>query len=93
MLQIQHIKKEYRTGTLVQKALDDVSLNLRDNEFVAILGPSGSGKTTLLNIIGGLDRYDSGDLIINGISTKSIRTATGIPTGTTRSALSSRATT
>ena len=70
MLQIQHIKKEYRTGTLVQKALDDVSLNLRDNEFVAILGPSGSGKTTLLNIIGGLDRYDSGDLIINGISTK-----------------------
>ena len=70
MLQIQHIKKEYRTGSLVQKALDDVSLNLRDNEFVAILGPSGSGKTTLLNIIGGLDRYDSGDLIINGISTK-----------------------
>lgn len=70
MLQIQHICKEYRTGKLVQKALDDVSLNLRDNEFVAILGPSGSGKTTLLNIIGGLDRYDSGDLIINGISTK-----------------------
>ncbi|MCD8052804.1 MAG: ABC transporter ATP-binding protein/permease [Lachnospiraceae bacterium] len=70
MLQIQHICKEYRTGTLVQKALDDVSLNLRDNEFVAILGPSGSGKTTLLNIIGGLDQYDSGDLIINGISTK-----------------------
>ncbi len=70
MLQIQHIHKEYHTGTLVQKALDDVSLNLRDNEFVAILGPSGSGKTTLLNIIGGLDQYDSGDLIINGISTK-----------------------
>ena len=70
MLQIQHIHKEYRTEKLVQKALDDVSLNLRDNEFVAILGPSGSGKTTLLNIIGGLDRYDSGDLIINGISTK-----------------------
>ena len=70
MLQIQHICKEYRTGNLVQKALDDVSLNLRDNEFVAILGPSGSGKITLLNIIGGLDRYDSGDLIINGISTK-----------------------
>ena len=70
MLQIQHIYKEYKTGSLVQKALDDVSLNLRDNEFVAILGPSGSGKTTLLNIIGGLDRYDSGDLIINGISTK-----------------------
>ena len=54
----------------MQKALDDVSLNLRDSEFVAILGPSGSGKTTLLNIIGGLDRYDSGDLIINGVSTK-----------------------
>ena len=70
MLQIKDISKEYRTGTLVQKALDHVSLNLRDNEFVAILGPSGSGKTTLLNIIGGLDRYDSGDLIINGISTK-----------------------
>ena len=70
MLQIQHIRKEYRTGKLVQKALDDVSLNLRDSEFVAILGPSGSGKTTLLNIIGGLDRYDSGDLVINGISTK-----------------------
>ncbi len=70
MLQIKDICKEYKTGNLVQKALDQVSLNLRDNEFVAILGPSGSGKTTLLNIIGGLDRYDSGDLIINGISTK-----------------------
>ena len=70
MLQIRDIHKEYKTGSLVQKALDGVSLNLRDNEFVAILGPSGSGKTTLLNIIGGLDRYDSGDLIINGISTK-----------------------
>src|SRR5699024_9403624 len=70
MLQIKHIRKEYRTGKLGQKALDDVSLNLRDNEFVAILGPSGSGKTTLLNIVGGLDRYHSGDLIINGISTK-----------------------
>ena len=70
MLEIKNIKKEYRTGDLVQRALDDVSLNLRDNEFVAILGPSGSGKTTLLNIIGGLDRYDSGDLIINGVSTK-----------------------
>ena len=70
MLQIKNISKKYKTGDLVQTALNDVSLNLRDNEFVAILGPSGSGKTTLLNIIGGLDRYDSGDLIINGISTK-----------------------
>ncbi|MBQ7065178.1 MAG: ABC transporter ATP-binding protein/permease [Firmicutes bacterium] len=70
MLQIKDIHKQYKTGGLVQKALDGVSLNLRDNEFVAILGPSGSGKTTLLNIIGGLDRYDSGDLVINGTSTK-----------------------
>ena len=70
MLQIKQIKKTYKTGDLVQHALKGVDLNLRDNEFVAILGPSGSGKTTLLNIIGGLDRYDSGDLIINGISTK-----------------------
>lgn len=70
MLQIQHVCKTYKTGDLVQTALNDVSLNLRDNEFVAILGPSGSGKTTLLNIVGGLDHYDSGDLIIDGISTK-----------------------
>lgn len=70
MLQIQNIKKEYQTGELVQTALDGVSLNLRDSEFVAILGPSGSGKTTFLNIIGGLDRYDAGDIIINGISTR-----------------------
>ncbi|MBQ8133624.1 MAG: ABC transporter ATP-binding protein/permease [Clostridia bacterium] len=70
MLQVKQIKKQYITGELTQTALDDVSLNFRDNEFVAILGPSGSGKTTLLNIVGGLDRYDSGDLIINGISTK-----------------------
>ncbi len=70
MLQVKQISKQYVTGELTQTALDDVSLNFRDNEFVAILGPSGSGKTTLLNIVGGLDRYDSGDLIINGISTK-----------------------
>lgn len=73
MLQIKNVFKEYRTGNLVQKALDDVSLNLRDSEFVAILGPSGSGKTTLLNIIGGLDRYDKGDLVINEISTKNYK--------------------
>ena len=70
MLQVKEICKEYNTGGYVQKALDHISLSLRDNEFVAILGPSGSGKTTLLNLIGGLDRYDSGDLIINGTSTK-----------------------
>ncbi|MDD6785962.1 MAG: ABC transporter ATP-binding protein/permease [Eggerthellales bacterium] len=70
MLQVKNIRKSYTTGSFTQKALDDVSLTLRDNEFVAILGPSGSGKTTLLNIIGGLDHYDSGDLVIDGISTK-----------------------
>jgi len=70
MLQIKKISKQYKTGDLIQNALKDVSLNLRDNEFVSILGPSGSGKTTLLNIIGGLDRYDKGDLIINNVSTK-----------------------
>ena len=70
MLQIKGISKQYKTGELVQVALNKVSLNFRDNEFVSILGPSGSGKTTLLNIIGGLDRYDSGDLIINNVSTK-----------------------
>ena len=70
MLQIKNISKQYKTGDLIQIALNNVSLNFRDNEFVSILGPSGSGKTTLLNIIGGLDRYDSGDLIINNVSTK-----------------------
>ena len=70
MLQIKNITKTYDTGALQQKALNDVSFNLRDNEFVSVLGHSGSGKTTLLNIIGGLDRYDNGDIIINGISTK-----------------------
>ena len=64
MLQIKNIYKQYITGELRQIALNNVNLNLRDNEFVAVLGPSGSGKTTLLNIIGGLDRYDNGDLII-----------------------------
>lgn len=73
MLQIQNIKKQYKTGYLIQQALDNVSLSFRDSEFVSILGPSGSGKTTLLNIIGGLDQYDSGELMINGISTKKYR--------------------
>ena len=70
MLQLRDLCKTYTTGDFTQVALAGVSLDLRDNEFVAILGPSGSGKTTLLNIIGGLDRYESGDLIINGVSTK-----------------------
>ena len=87
MLQIKEICKEYRTGSLVQKALDKVSLNLRDNEFVAILGPSGSGKTTLLNVIGGLDRYDGGDLIITGFRRRNTKTGTGIRIGITRSVL------
>lgn len=69
MLQVKDICKQYKTGNLVQQALGHVSLSFRDSEFVAILGPSGSGKTTLLNVIGGLDRYDSGDLVINGVST------------------------
>lgn len=70
MLEVKHIKKSYKTGDFVQHALKNVNLKFRKSEFVAILGPSGSGKTTLLNIVGGLDRYDQGDLIINGKSTK-----------------------
>ena len=73
MLQLKKIKKSYKTGEFVQHALKGIDLEFRKNEFVAILGPSGSGKTTLLNIIGGLDRYDSGDLIINGKSTKKFK--------------------
>lgn len=73
MLQLKNICKSYTTGNFTQKALDDVSIAFRDNEFVSILGPSGSGKTTMLNIVGGLDHYDSGDLIIEGISTKQFK--------------------
>lgn len=70
MLEIKKISKIYTTESFDQKALDEVSISFRENEFVSILGPSGSGKTTLLNIIGGLDKYTAGDLIINGVSTK-----------------------
>ncbi len=73
MLKIKNIHKKYKLGELEQVALNEVSLELRRNEFVSILGPSGSGKTTLLNIIGGLDKYDSGDLVINGVSTKNYK--------------------
>ena len=75
MLQMKNIVKSYTVGELTQVALKGVSLNFRENEFVSILGQSGSGKTTMLNIIGGLDRYDSGDLVINGVSTKKYRDA------------------
>lgn len=70
MIELRDLRKSYKTGDFVQKALDGVSITFRDSEFVAILGPSGSGKTTLLNVIGGLDHADSGDLVINGVSTK-----------------------
>ena len=73
MLKLTGIKKSYQTGDFVQHALKGIDLELGKNEFVAILGASGSGKTTLLNIIGGLDRYDSGDLVINGKSTKQFK--------------------
>ena len=73
MLELKNIKKTYHVGDVETKALDDVSVTFRKKEFVAILGTSGSGKTTCLNIIGGLDRYDSGDLIINGKSTKDFK--------------------
>ena len=70
MLELKHITKVYEIGDFKQKALDNINIDFRKCEFVSILGPWGSGKTTLLNIIGGLDRYTSGDLIINGVSTK-----------------------
>ena len=73
MLELKNIKKSYKTGDFIQHALNGIDLKFRKNEFVSILGASGSGKTTLLNIIGGLDRYDSGDLIINGKSTKKFK--------------------
>ena len=75
MIEVRELKKEYRTGDFIQKALDGVSVTFRDNEFVAVLGPSGSGKTTLLNILGGLDTADSGEIIINGTSTREYKSA------------------
>ena len=75
MIEVKELKKEYRTGDFIQKALDGVSVTFRDNEFVAVLGPSGSGKTTLLNILGGLDTADSGEIIINGTSTREYKSA------------------
>ena len=88
MLKLKQINKEYKTGELVQHALNNVSLNLRDNEFVAILGPSGSGKTTLLNIIGGTTAAIWSS---TASPPKNTPTATGTPTGTTPSVLCSRA--
>src|SRR5690606_2454238 len=70
MLSLLNIRKVYQTGDFTQVALDSINLHFREKEFVAILGPSGSGKTTFLNVVGGLDRYTSGDLLINGQSTK-----------------------
>ena len=73
MLELKKITKTYQVGDFKQKALNEITINFRKNEFVSILGPSGSGKTTLLNIIGGLDKYTIGDLIINEISTKEFK--------------------
>ncbi|MGO1372458.1 MAG: ABC transporter ATP-binding protein, partial [Senegalia sp. (in: firmicutes)] len=75
MLKLKNIRKSYRTKDYVQNALDEVSIEFRKNEFTSILGASGSGKTTLLNIIGGLDQYDSGDLLIDGVSTKKYKSS------------------
>ena len=93
MLELKNITKVYEAGTTQVEALKGIDIAFRESEFVAILGQSGCGKTTLLNIIGGLDRYTSGDLIINGRSTRSMTTATGTRTATTPSASSFRATT
>ena len=73
MLELREVTKSYRTASLTQTALDGVTVAFRDSEFVAVLGQSGSGKTTLLNVVGGLDHFDSGDLVIDGVSTKDFR--------------------
>lgn len=70
MIEIKDIAKSYKTGDFVQRALDGVSITFRESEFVAVLGPSGSGKTTFLNILGGFDHADSGDIVVNGVSTR-----------------------
>ncbi len=93
MLELKEIKKYYTVGGTTTKALDSVSVAFRKQEFVAILGPSGSGKTTMLNVIGGLDNYDSGDLIINGKSTKILKKPTGMLIGITQLVLFFKVTT
>lgn len=75
MIEVRELRKEYKTGDFVQRALDGISVTFRDNEFVAVLGPSGSGKTTLLNILGGLDTADSGEIVINGTSTREYKSS------------------
>ena len=75
MLELRNISKEYKTGAEVVHALRGVDLSFRESEFVSILGPSGCGKTTMLNILGGLDQYTEGDLIIDGVSTKEYKDA------------------
>ena len=70
MIEIKNVKKDYPAGDMLVKALKGININFRDSEFVSILGPSGCGKTTLLNIIGGLDQYSDGDIVIDGVSTK-----------------------
>ena len=93
MLVLKNIVKDYVAGDTTVRALKGIDINFRENEFVAILGPSGCGKTTMLNIIGGLDRYTSGDLVINGNPQRTLLTETGTHTVTIQSALFSRATT
>lgn len=88
MLELKNIKKDYPAGGETVEALKGIDLQFRESEFVAVLGPSGCGKTTLLNIIGGLDQYTTGDLIINGKSTKDFKDRTGTHIVTTPSALS-----
>ena len=93
MIEVRDLRKSYTTGSFTQRALDGISITFRENEFVSVLGPSGSGKTTLLNVLGGLDHPDSGDIVINGVSTKDYKSAIGIPIGTTTSASFSKVTT